>query len=36
MFESSSFNGILLGYTPMAYLTDFITLRLIPLLSHLM
>jgi hypothetical protein len=35
-FESSSFDGILLGYTPMADLTKFIILRLTPLLSHVM
>jgi hypothetical protein len=33
-FESRSFEGILLGYTLMADLTEFITLRLTPLLSH--
>jgi transposase InsO family protein len=35
-FESCSFDGILLGYTLMADLTEFITLRLTPLLSHVM
>jgi hypothetical protein len=37
-FESRSFDGILLGYTTplMANLTEFITLRLTPLLSHVM
>jgi hypothetical protein len=36
-FESRSFDGILLGYTPlMADLIEFITLRLILLFSHVM
>jgi transposase InsO family protein len=35
-FESHSFDGISLGYTPMADLIEFITLRLTPLLSHVM
>jgi hypothetical protein len=35
-FESRSFDGILLGYTPHADLIEFITLRLTPLLSHVM
>jgi hypothetical protein len=35
-FESRSFDGILLGYTPHADLIEFITWRLTPLLSHVM
>jgi hypothetical protein len=35
-FKSRSFDGILLGYTLMADLTEFITLRVTPLLSHAM
>jgi hypothetical protein len=35
-FESRFFDDILLGYTLMSYLTEFITLRLTPLLSHVM
>jgi hypothetical protein len=35
-FESRSFDGILLGYTLTADLTEFIILRLTPLLSHVM
>jgi hypothetical protein len=34
-FESCSFDGILLGYTLMADLTEFIILTLTPLLSHM-
>jgi hypothetical protein len=33
-FESRSLDVILLGYTLMTDLTEFITLRLTPLLSH--
>jgi hypothetical protein len=35
-FESRSFDGILLGYTLMADLTEFVILRLTSLLSHVM
>jgi hypothetical protein len=35
-FESRFFDGILLGYTSHADLTEFITLRLTPLLNHVM
>jgi hypothetical protein len=35
-FESRSFDGILLGYPLIVDLTEFITLRLTPLLSHVM
>jgi hypothetical protein len=35
-FESRFFDDILLGYTLMSDLTEFITLRLTPLLSHVM
>jgi hypothetical protein len=35
-FESRSFDGILLGYTLTTDHTKFVTLRLTPLLSHVM